>query len=363
MKILLLADVNSPHTQRWLHAIASDSRLRVAIFSFTAQTVSVPSDVIVFDSGLDASLARRANLYGKAWRYIKTLPRLRQAVKQFQPDVIHAMYASSYGLLGALLNFKEYYVSCWGSDIFSFPQQNFVTRSVLQFVLSQAKRVYSTSHFMANEIRKYTKAEAVVIPYGVDTTIFLPGKNLLNDFDPNNTVIGTVKSHEATYGIDVLIRGFALLYKRLGGKIKLLLVGEGSQTTALKQLTRDLGMTDHVVFTGKVTHDETVSMHRAIDIFVAPTLHESFGVSLLEAMSCGKPCVVSDIPPYREIDGDANAMMYFKSNDAESLCDNLAMLINDSEERNRLGTAARHRVLEKYDAALLEEKIIKEYLN
>lgn len=361
-RILLLADVNSPHTRRWLHAIASQPQIEVAVFSLTRAVAPGINGVKIFSATLDASYARKSNAIAKALNYMKMLPQLQRVYKEYKPDVVHAMYASSYGLLGALLRPKVFFVSAWGSDVFEFPKKNFISRFVLRFVFSRAHRLYSTSHYMATEMQRYTAKSIHVIPYGVDTTIFAPNTKDQDAVGTNEFVIGTIKSHERTYGIDVLVRAFALLCrKRDNLGLKLLLVGSGSQSNALKQLSAELGIADQVQFVGNVPHADVAMYHRSMDVFVAPTLQESFGVSLLEAMSTAVPCVVSDIPPYREINGDANAVVFFEKGSVHDLYEKLNNLIGDSIERKRLGGAARQRVKSTYDARSIEATIVQQY--
>ncbi len=107
--------------------------------------------------------------------YLTALFQVRKLVAQIKPDIVHAHYASGYGLLGAMVNFHPYIISVWGSDIFDFPKKSAVHRKVLQHNLSKADYICSTSHIMAGEIKKYiNKKEIVITPFGVDCGKFKP---------------------------------------------------------------------------------------------------------------------------------------------------------------------------------------------
>ena len=73
----------------------------------------------------------------------------------------------------------------------------------------------------------------------------------------------------------------------------------------LHALTAELGIADDVVFVGGVPLEETVDFYRAADVFVYPSLNETFGLPILEAMACGCPVVTSDVSAMPETAGGA----------------------------------------------------------
>ena len=104
-------------------------------------------------------------------------------------------------------------------------------------------------------------------------------------------VIGTIKTLEKRYGIEFLIRAFANIKRKNPNKIKLLICGKGTLLDELKNLTVELGVQDDTIFTGYINHDQVQFYHNKLDIYVAPSLEESFGVAVLEASACNKPVV------------------------------------------------------------------------
>jgi len=109
--------------------------------------------------------------------YLMTLPSVNRAIHSFKPDLVHAHFASSNGLLGALANFHPFIVSVWGSDIFDFPEVSPVHRAIMRFNLSKADRLLSTSMVMARQTSKFTDKHIDVTPFGVDTRQFSPAAN------------------------------------------------------------------------------------------------------------------------------------------------------------------------------------------
>jgi glycosyltransferase involved in cell wall biosynthesis len=106
---------------------------------------------------------------------------------------------------------------------------------------------------------------------------------------------------------DGLLRAWALARGELGDR-QLAIVGSGRDQeylASLRTLAAELGISQDVVFVGGVPLEETVSFYRAADVFAYPSLNETFGLPLLEAMACGCPVVTSDTSAMPETAGGA----------------------------------------------------------
>jgi glycosyltransferase involved in cell wall biosynthesis len=106
---------------------------------------------------------------------------------------------------------------------------------------------------------------------------------------------------------DGLLRAWALARRELQDH-QLAIVGSGRDPeylTSLHSLAAELGISSDVVFVGGVSLEETVDFYRAADAFVYPSLNETFGLPLLEAMACGCPVVTSDTSAMPETAGGA----------------------------------------------------------
>ena len=106
---------------------------------------------------------------------------------------------------------------------------------------------------------------------------------------------------------DGLLRAWALARNELKDR-QLAIVGSGRDQeylASLHKLAAELGISGDVVFVGGVPLEETVNFYRAADAFVYPSLNETFGLPLLEAMACGCPVVTSDTSAMPETAGGA----------------------------------------------------------
>lgn len=106
---------------------------------------------------------------------------------------------------------------------------------------------------------------------------------------------------------DGLLRAWALVRDELKGR-QLAIVGPGADekyAARLRALAAELGIADDVVFVGGVRLEETVRFYQAADAFVYPSLNETFGLPILEAMACACPVVTSDVSAMPETAGGA----------------------------------------------------------
>lgn len=340
-KILLLADANSSHTLKWASGIVA-SGFRVKLFSLTK-----PNSEALIECGVEV----HANSFNASTKllYPFAIRELLKLIKEFNPDIMHAHYASSYGLLGAMLGFHPFVVSVWGSDVYEFPRQSFIHKALFRYNLKKADRICSTSNTMALEIKKYTDTDIKIIPFGVDMNLFKPFY-AHHVFSNDAIVIGTVKTLEKGYGIGFLIDAFAILSQRLKNyPIKLLIVGKGSLDRFLKAKVKDLHIEGDTVFTGQISQSEVPFYHNMLSISVFPSLSESFGVSVVEAMACEKPVVVTNVGGLPEVVENGVTGLIVPPADAQKLADAIEKLVKDEVMRISMGKQGRQRVERLYD--------------
>jgi glycosyltransferase involved in cell wall biosynthesis len=107
------------------------------------------------------------------------------------------------------------------------------------------------------------------------------------------------------------------------------------------QLLKRPEVSDAVEVVGPLEKEETQQLYRDVDVFVFPSLIESFGFPLVEAMAHGLPIVAADTPVNREICGEV--ALYFRALDPEDLAEKVALLGRDQALREELGTMGRGR--------------------
>ena len=358
-RILFLADVNSTHTRKWAISLAEKGFI-IGIYSLgkSEKDWFTEKNISVFCAGT-ANTKFSATTFSKI-SYLKVIPQLKKIIIKFQPDILHAHYATSYGLIGAITNFHPFIISAWGSDVMSFPNKSFLYKYILKNILSKADEILATSPTIEKHIKLVINRNVVITPFGVDTEVFKPTivKSLFNE---NDIVIGTIKSLEKVYCIDILIEAFAKI-KNVYKNSKLLIVGEGTLRKELEIIAKTNNCTEkEIYFAGKIDHTEIPFYHNMIDIFVNISEYESFGVSVLEAMACGKAVIVTDTGGLGEIVEDDSVGLKIPIRNVDALYSKLKFLINNKTICENMGNRARKLIEEKYEWEKSVETMISVY--
>jgi L-malate glycosyltransferase len=290
--VLYLANAASIHTVRWVNAIAENGGYDVHLLS-----LELPTDQLHPQVTLRIAPVKSQAGYFLNYRWVRGI------VQNVRPRFIHAHYASGYGTLARLTGFHPTVLSVWGADIYEFPRKSALHSWLVRKNLAFADRILSTSRVMAEEIGRYTQKSIAVTPFGVDISRFHP-KIVASPFERNDIVIGTVKTLDDKYGVDVLIRAFKIVRDANPRKsLKLLIVGGGPREHYLKDLANQLGVMGSTVFTGAVPHSDVPNYFNMLTVAVFPSIQdsESFGVSVIEAGACGRPVVVSRVGGLPEV--------------------------------------------------------------
>ncbi len=330
--LLLLGDVNSSHLKKWVQALAVD--FQVAVFSFNGPDEATLEDLRAVGV---VWYCPEQNVKTNKFSYFLHFSRLRSAVQSFQPDIIHAHYASSYGFFGALLKKRPFIVSAWGSDVFEFPRKSFLHKHLLQFVFRRSTLLLSTSKIMAKEMNKYTNQKIEITPFGVCTARFKP-----EDVHPiqNKFIVGTVKSLEHVYGIDTLIHAFKDFHTQYPNS-ECHIYGRGSKAVEYLKLIESLGLSEFVFLKGYISNEMVPAALSTFDVFCALSRSESFGVAVLEASSCAVPVVASNIDGLQEVvDADKTGFLVNAMNQHE-IVEKLMLLAKHTDQAKEMGAFGR----------------------
>ncbi len=288
MKVLLLSDANSPHTRKWVEGLIAVD-VQVALYSLGAPEGDFYSRFSEAQLNVhSAFIGRKSSLLGKLV-YLKAIPAIRAIIRNFLPDIVHAHYATSYGLLGAMSGFKPLVVSVWGSDVFEFPAKTMILAKALGQVLSRASVVCSTSEVMAQAAAKYFKGAIRVVPFGVDTKVFAAPERSR----PYPLRFAVAKSLSPIYNVEVVVIAFVELKSMyMGMDIELHIAGEGPLRGPIEAAAGNL-LNKSIFLHGKIDHSKMPEFYSDKHVLFNLSRFESFGVSVLEASSMGLAVVAS----------------------------------------------------------------------
>jgi glycosyltransferase involved in cell wall biosynthesis len=133
-------------------------------------------------------------------------------------------------------------------------------------------------------------------------------------------------------------------------------IGGGSQEyiDGLRGLVDQLDLRKRVHFLGY--REDAYSILKACDLFVLPSLYEGLPVAAVEAMACGLPVVISDIPPHRELVESGVDGWLFRSGDEKSLAEGIIAALSDRDAGVKVAQAGLHKVRENYDSTQMARR-------
>ena len=344
MKILFLSAENSIHTVRWANAMLrrGNEVFVVACKDHAAQQNKFEPNVHVlylkYKAGLGYYLNKRC---------------LKKLLKEIAPDVINVHYASGYGTLARVAHIKKYLLNVWGSDVYDFPNQNFINKWILKKNLRAATLIASTSNSMAEETKKYTDKDIFITPFGVDLNLF---KNNGFKRDNGKFIFCTVKTLAPVYGILGMVKAFLLFLNKVNEldsvhdkDIEYDIYGKGPQKQEIEDLITELGLQGKVFLKGYIENCSVPKVINDCDVFLLKSEAESFGVAAVEAMACSKPVIASDVSGFKEVIENGISGIIINRDNIEEYADKMLELYKDSAKRAELGENARKRVELLYD--------------
>jgi glycosyltransferase involved in cell wall biosynthesis len=214
-------------------------------------------------------------------------------------------------------------------------------RSYLRWVegraLASAGVVIAVSRSLRDELRtRHPGREIHYLPNGIEVPAELPPPDAVRalGLEPGRYVlfVGRLVPEK---GVHFLVEAHRQM---TGGGVPLAIVGGPRYSEAYAdELRRSAG--EGVRFLGFRSGEELRALYAHAAVFVAPSLHEGFNLTLLEAMSLGSPIVASDIPAHRELLGGKGLLA--RPGDARALADAVSALLADTDRARRMGAEAR----------------------
>ena len=290
------------------------------------------------------------------WRLTHQLEELFRA-ERFDVVHVHGGLSPTLGIVApraawragipVVATFHTWFPRSIGYRLWRKPLQRMLDRHAATIAVSTAAR---------DAMARYFTAHWEVIPNGVDTTFFRPSLGpcsgpsarrrpkllWLGRIEPRNdlrTVLAAMPRilthHPAT---------------------RLTVVGDGPWRSRMERAARHLGPA--VRFAGYANGDRP-AYYRGSDLYLCPTRRASFGVTLLEAMACGTPLVVSDIPAFRDVAGQSHAV-FAPPGDPDAWSDAVNTLLEDTDRRAVMTHEGR-RVAERHAWPLVAQRVLAVY--
>ena len=286
-KICFFADAQSVHTRRWCEYFVGNG-YDVHVISFRPAAID-GVQVHHVDAG-------NISVGGNNRRILLKIPAIRRMVRSIKPDLVHALYATSYGLAAALSGCRPFVLTALGSDVLVSPFESRLYRRLLRFVFRRADHITAMSDPMKDTMIKLgappDKCSTVI--FGIDPAIF----NMEGREEPLQFTLISTRNFERIYNIDHLLNAIALARQEIPD-VRLHLIGAGTMENDLKEIIGAKGLQELVLFHGRMEQRAIADLLRKSDVFVSVSSSDGNNISLNEAMACGCFSVVSDIDANR----------------------------------------------------------------
>jgi glycosyltransferase involved in cell wall biosynthesis len=247
-------------------------------------------------------------------------------------------------------------------DLAPLPSQlytSLVTQNLEKIGFRNARQVAAVSHSCRMElITDYSiPNERVNVVYnGIDVSKVRRVKtNLKDEFGCENLLLflGRLTKQK---GAEFLMTAMPMLK---GYDAKLVIAGTGPEQDSLQRMVSELKLEERVVFAGAVDERRKLELLSASDVFVCPSLWESFGVVLLEAMACETPIVASRVASIPEIVGEDGVLV--EPRNPQSISNGIARMLKDKKASRKLAGKARKHLLKNFTAQKMAERYIELY--
>lgn len=284
---------------------------------------------------------------------------LIRLAEQEHLDVIHVHYAVPHaagaGLARDLLrsgnpraNTPAVVTTLHGSDVTMLGSSPEITR-VTGLSIRSSDAVTTVSRYLRDEaVRRLGIVNPIeIIPNFVTPKSFHPrrDRSLRRLFATDEEgLIVHVSNFRPVKRVMEVVRIFALIAPKV--PTRLLLVGDGPELPGARQEAEALGLADRVHFLGHQT--EVAPLLAVADLFLLPSLNESFGVAATEAMACGVPVIASDVGGLREVVVNGKTGFLFPPEDGEGMAVRAVELLRNHSLRRRIAEAATHHARGHY---------------
>jgi glycosyltransferase involved in cell wall biosynthesis len=306
LKLLYFADGdNSVHDKRFLSKMQEREYNVCAVYFCRAGGKYAVEGMKKFYLGYEKY--QEKGIIGKLLGYLLAYLRFKNLLTEIKPEILYAGWIPSCGFTAALSNYHPFFLKPWASDILLLPKRSWFFKKIAQFTIKRADMITCDSKIVKQEIIRltgYPEEKIVVFPFGIDLSLFQPDNlqrvNLRKKFGlEEKKVIIMNRNFEPVYGIEYFLRALPLVWAKVPN-ICVLLIGSGSLEGKLRELVEELKLEPVVKFIGEVPNREMPGYLNASDLYVSSSLSDGTSNSLLEAMACGLPVVVTDVPAILE---------------------------------------------------------------
>ncbi|MGH9845690.1 MAG: glycosyltransferase [Blastocatellia bacterium] len=284
--------------------------------------------------------------FGKLLLAVTALARFVRALLQWRPQLVYihvggnaSLYRKiAFIILGRLAG-QYVLVHCHAGNFEPyFAEQGRLGRKLILWGLGRSSKFIAVSLAMQRLLRSlWPEIECVMVPYGINASIFAGGRAPAN----HSVRLLFIGKMGFLKGEQDLLRALQSVVK-VAPNFRLDMLGQRSDTIAAE--CRESGLQPLIDHLGPVSLEERLAFFKRADLFVLPTYAEGTPISMLEAMAAGLPVVSTPVGGIPDVVEDGVEGYIVEPGNVEALADRLARLINDPEQRRRMGRLAQDKV-------------------
>ena len=344
MRVLYFTRDYTPHDYRFLSALALSGSehqvysLRLERRGLQLEDRPMPPEI--------EQISWRGGQHAFRWQDGPALlADFKRVLREVKPDLVHAGPIQTCAFLTAVAGFQPLVSMSWGSDLLKDADSSGSMKWKTRFTLKRTSILIGDCQAVRQKAQSFgfPGEKVVLFPWGVDLQRFSPGS--VDEFRQrlgwqDQFVLLSLRSWEPIYGVDLLVRAFARAAQQLP-QLRLLLLGGGSQSALIHQILARNDLLDRVYLGSQISQNELVKFYRAADLYVSASHSDGSSVSLMEALACGKPVLVSDIPGNCEWITPGQEGWLFPDGNEDALVDSMLRVCAQTEKLAAAGLAAR----------------------
>lgn len=357
MKILYFTRDYTTHDHRFLSALAKTdhqvSYLRLERRGHQLEDRALPPEI-------EQVRWRGGNTPARLKDGPRLLQDLKRVIREIRPDLIQAGPLQRSALLVALAGFQPLLSMSWGYDLIFDAHRNAFWRWATRYTLQHSAMMLGDCDTIRELAISFGMQDEriVTFPWGIDLERFSPAAELRSQSGVF-TLLST-RGWEPIYGVDVIAHAFVQVAQQRP-EVRLVMLGNGSQAAILRQIFLNGDIADRVITPGQVTQAELPRYFRSADLYISASHSDGTSISLLEAMACGCPALVSDIPGNREWVTPGVNGWRFPDGDAGALAQAILEAIDQRDHLNVMGQAARQITEQRADWKVNFQKLLDAY--
>jgi len=345
LRILYFSRTYTPHDHRFLQAMSENGDV---IYVLHLENRSQLLEDRPLPRGVERVhwLADRIP-FGHA-QLLPFVSSLRRVLTRIKPQVILAGPLQTCAFLVAMTGFRHLVSMSWGYDLLIDAQRDRWMTWVTRYTLKRSAAFLGDCETIRRLAIAYgmNPQRIVTFPWGVDLRHFSPAKRPAEKGDA--FVFLSTRSWEPIYGVDLIARAFAEFAPRYP-YAHLILLGNGSQASLLRKILSQADVLDQVSMPGQIGFKDLPRYYHLADVYVSASHSDGTSISMLEAMACGRPVILSDIPGNREWITSGEQGWFFPDGDWQALAGVMERAILNFPKLERMGQAARQLVEERAD--------------